>query len=67
MKDTAAEVRALRKKDVYVCGILTGADGDTRAAREIFGNDFVRIEKMERFSEAAGVLIQQQIQKLTLR
>ena len=67
VKDTAAEVRALRKKGVYVCGILTGADGDTRAAREIFGNDFVRIEKMERFSEAAGVLIQQQIQKLTLR
>lgn len=67
VRDTAAEVRALRKRGIHVCGILTGADGDTRAAREIFGSDFVRIERMERFSEAAGVLIQQQIQKLTLR
>lgn len=66
VKDTAAEVRALRKKGVHVCGILTGTDGDTKAAREIFGTEFVRIEKMERFSEAAGVLIQRQIQKLTM-
>ena len=66
VKDTAAEVRALRKKGVHVCGILTGTDGDTKAARGIFGTEFVRIEKMERFSEAAGVLIQRQIQKLTM-
>lgn len=65
VKDTAAEARKLRKKGVHICGILTGTDGDTKAAREIFGTDFVRIEKMGRFSEAAGVLIQRQIQKLT--
>lgn len=63
--DTAAEARALRRQGVHLCGILTGSGGDTHAAREIFGNDFVRIEKMERFADAAGVLIRRQIEKLT--
>lgn len=63
--DAALEVRTLRQKGIHVCGILTGADGNTKAAKEIFGSDFVRIEKMERFSSAAGMLIQRQIRKLT--
>lgn len=62
--DTAREVRALRREGIHVCAILTGDDGDAQAAKEIFGSDFIRIEKMEGFSRAAGVLIQQQIEKL---
>lgn len=64
--DTAREVRALRKAGIHVCAILTGEDGDAAAAKNIFGNDFVRIEKIEHFSRAAGLLIQKQIQKLNM-
>ena len=66
MDDTAREVRALRRSGIHVCAILTGEDGDTTAAKTIFGNDFVRIEKIEHFSRAAGLLIRKQIQKLNM-
>lgn len=65
IQDTKKSVRSLRKKDIHVSAILTGNDGDTKAAREIFGQDFVRIEKMEQFSSAAGTLIQKQIEKIS--
>lgn len=67
IRDTASEIRSLRKDGIHVCGILTGSDADTKSAKEMFGNEFVRIEKMERFSDAAGVLIQRQIQQMTRR
>lgn len=63
--DTALEVRKLRRQGTTVCAILTGDDGNTKAAKEIFGSDFVRIEKMEHFGNAAGTLIRRQIRKLT--
>ena len=61
VQDTRANVRQLRKDGIHVCAILTGSDGDAAAAREIYGQEFVRIETMEHFSQAAGNLIQRQI------
>lgn len=61
VQDTRANVRQLRKDGIHVCAILTGSDGDTAAAQEIYGQEFVRIETMEHFSQAAGNLIQRQI------
>ena len=63
--DTAREVRSLRKEGIHVLAILNGVFGDSEAATQIYGKDtFTRIEKMDQLSQAAGKLIQRQIQDL---
>ena len=44
--------------------ILNGSDADTLAASRIYQQDYVRIETPDQLSQAAGVLIQKQIQQL---
>ena len=44
--------------------ILNGSDADTLAATRIYQRDYVRIEQLEQLSQAAGTLIQKQIQQL---
>ncbi len=63
IEDTALEVRSLRQKGIKVMAILNGSDADTLAASRIFQRDYVRIEKLDQLSQAAGVLIQKQIQQ----
>ena len=65
IEDTAQEVHNLHKEGVSVLAILNGIFGDSEAACKIYGKDnFTHIEKMEQLSQAAGELIQQQIQNL---
>lgn len=64
VENTAEEVRALRKKDIQVMAILNGRDDDTKAARSIYGNDFIRIENINQLSAAAGGLIRSRIERI---
>ena len=64
VKDTAAEVRSLRRSGIQVMAVLNSEDGSTEAARKIYGDDFVRIERIDQFSSAVGTLLQDQIEKL---
>ena len=64
IEDTAREVHVLKQKGVKVMAILNGSDADTLAASRIYQQDYVRIEKPDQLSQAAGVLIQKQIQQL---
>lgn len=64
IQDTAAEVRSLKKNGVRVMAVLNGEDGATEAARKIYGEDFTRIERIENLSDAVGLLIQRQIEKM---
>lgn len=65
VEDAAAEVRRLRESNVSVMAILNGKDDDTKSAREIYGNDFIRIESVSHLSSAAGSLIRSQIEKIS--
>ena len=44
--------------------ILNGNFGDTKAAREIFGKDFTRIERPAQLASAVGRLLISKIQQL---
>lgn len=63
--ETAHAVHELMKNGIQVCGILSGAEKES-GPKKIFGRDFARIDHMDRFSSAAGTLIQKQIEKLTM-
>ena len=64
IEDTAAEVQSLRKSGVQVMAILNGEDGSPEAARKIYGEDFVRIENVHKLSDAVGMLLQKQIERV---
>lgn len=64
IEDTAKEVRALQKSGIHVMAVLSGEDGNTHAARRIYGEDFVRIENIRSLSDAVGSLLQKQIEKM---
>ncbi len=64
IQDTAAEARSLRRSGIQLMAILNGEDGSPEAARSIYGEDFVRIENVRRMSDAVGLLLQKQIEKL---
>ena len=44
--------------------VLNGEDGAAEAARKIYGDDFTRIERIENLSDAVGLLIQRQIERM---
>ena len=64
VEDTAAEVRLLKENGVQVMAILNGEDGSPEAARKIYGEDFVRIENVHKLSDAVGMLLQKQIERV---
>ena len=64
IEDTALEVHRLKQEGIKVMAILNGSDADTLAATRIYQRDYVRIEQLEQLSQAAGTLIQKQIQQL---
>ena len=63
IEDTALEVHRLKQEGIKVMAILNGSDADTLAATRIYQRDYVRIEQLEQLSQAAGTLIQKQIQQ----
>ena len=63
--DTAAEVRALRHKGIRVAAVFMGTNSSVPAAKQIFGKNMVRIQRMDQLAAAAGKLIQSEIQELS--
>ena len=46
IKDTTAEVRALRKNGIHVSAVFMGNDGEVTNAKQIYGKEFTRIRQI---------------------
>lgn len=64
VKDTATEVRALRKNGIQVSAVFMGKDTEIENAKQIYGKEFTRIRQIDQLAKAAGRLIQKEIQTL---
>ncbi len=64
IQDAAAEARTLRKHGLAPICIFTGSDRELPGAREIYGQDLIRIPSIGWFADAVGKLIQGRIQAL---
>lgn len=65
VKETADEVRALRRKGIRVGAIFMGHDASAADAKTIYGKSLVRIAGIDQLANAAGTLIRQEIQSFT--
>ena len=65
MQDTAEEVRALRQQGIRVAAVFMGENASAPDARTIYGQDLVRIQRMDQLATAAGKLIQEEIRELS--
>ena len=65
VQDTAEEVRALRQQGVRVAAVFMGENANASDARTIYGQDLVRIQRMDQLAAAAGKLIQEEIRELS--
>lgn len=65
VQDTAEEVRALRQQGVGVAAVFMGENASAPDARTIYGQDLVRIQRMDQLATAAGKLIQEEIRELS--
>ena len=65
MKDTADEVRALRRKGIRVAAVFMGENANVPNAHTIYGKDLAPIRRMDQLSAAAGRLIQTEIRELS--
>ena len=66
VQDTAEEVRALRQQGVRVAAVFMGENASAPDARTIYGQDLVRIQRMDQLATAAGKLIQEEIRELSM-
>ena len=57
IRDTAAEVRALRHVGIHVAAVYQGPDDYVDHARLIYGTHLVRTQRIERMAEMAALLI----------
>ena len=62
--DSAAEVRALRRKGLRVSAVFMGEDSSSSDAQRIYGKNLARIRGMDQLARAAGQLIQNEIREL---
>ena len=65
VQDTAEEVRTLRQQGVRVAAVFMGENASAPDARTIYGQDLVRIQRMDQLAAAAGKLIQEEIRELS--
>lgn len=65
VQDTAEEVRALRQQGIRVAAVFMGENASAPDARTIYGQDLVRIQRMDQLATAAGKLIQEEIRELS--
>lgn len=65
VQDTSEEVRALRQQGVRVAAVFMGENASAPDARTIYGQDLVRIQRMDQLATAAGKLIQEEIRELS--
>lgn len=64
IKDTAMEVRSLRRSGVRIAGIFYGSDLDWPSAEQIFGENVARIGDLSELASSAGTFIQKEIARL---
>ena len=64
IRDTAFEVRRARADGIAVVCVFTGADEDVPSARLVYGQDFARIQSLDRLADAVGKLIRNQLRNL---
>lgn len=64
VQDTAAEVRALRKKGIRIAAVFMGESSSVSNAAAIYGKEFARIKGIDQLAKAAGLLIQNEIRAL---
>ena len=62
--DTADEIRVLRRRGIRVAAVFMGVNSSVPAAKQMFGKDLVRIQRMDQLATAAGQLIQTEIREL---
>lgn len=62
IKDTALEVRKVRKNGALVLGVFTGKEEDLYAEKYIYGKDFIYTREVDRFSDIVGVYLKRIIQ-----
>ncbi|MDO4616418.1 MAG: nitric oxide reductase activation protein [Lachnospiraceae bacterium] len=63
VKDTASEVRLLRRLGVSVLGVFVGNEEELSAERKIFGKDFAYIRSIETFANVVGRYLLKQIEE----
>ena len=61
IKDTATEVRRARKRGVMVLGVFTGKETDLEAEKKIYGNDFIYLKDIQRFSDIVSMYLKKVI------
>ncbi len=66
VKDTAQEVRALQRRGIRVAAVFMGTNRSAPDAAAIYGKSMVRIQSMDQLAGAAGALIRQEIQELSV-
>lgn len=63
VRDTASEVRSLRRQGVSVLGIFVGEEQELSAERRIFGKDFAYIRDISGFARTVGRYLIKQIEE----
>lgn len=63
--DTATEVHNLLQNGIHVSAVFMGTDAAVSNADKIYGKNYTRIRNISQLSEAAGYLIQKEIQSLS--
>lgn len=66
VKDTAAEVRMLRREGIHVSAVLMGSDDGVINAVDIYGNEYTRIREITQLAKAVGELIKKQIRMMDI-
>ena len=64
MRDTAYEVRRARADGIAVICVFTGEDADVPSARLVYGQDFTRIQSLDRLADTVGRLIRNRLRNL---
>ena len=57
VKDTALEVRKVRKQGILVLGVFTGKESDLDAEKMIYGKDFIYTKDIERFADIVAMYL----------
>lgn len=65
VRDTAAQVRAVRGSGVFVLGVFTGQEQDLSAEKMIFGKDFAYIRDIRNFSRVVSGYLQRLLEQDT--
>ena len=66
VKDTAAEVRMLRRNNIRVSAVFMGEDDGVVNAAQIYGEEYVRIREIDQMAKATGELLKKEIREMNI-